>query len=650
MIHALTVKAQRSGGKAKRKPPGLQAGLPAENRLLRYALAILLALAIAVAYSNSLNGPFIFDDENNIVENPSIRMLWPPWNAFRAPMGLGIAGRPLVNFTFALNYAISGFEVWSYHTLNIMIHVMAALILFGIVRRTLTFGSQREYYGRAALPLAFGCALVWGLHPLQTQAVTYIIQRCESLAGLFYLLTLYCSLRGWHASGARERRNWHMAAVASCFLGAGTKEIIVTAPFLVFAYDLVFVHRNPGAALNHSRGLYAGLGLCLLLLGFLVVSVGVGSSGRQALANTSLQYAVSQPQVILHYIRLSLWPDALALDYGWPVSHLQEALPYIVAVLALGLVTAWALWRRFSAGYAAAWFFAILAPTSSFLPIQDLAFEHRMYLPLAGLAALMVIGLYTGTHRGLKSCAPRTVKLKKLLDISGLGLLLVAALSLGTTTYVRNQDYATALAIWSDTIVKRPENYRAHTNLGALLLLEGRQKEAVLHLREALRIKPDYAEAHNNLGYLFFSQGERKEALAHLNEAVNLKPGYPDAHSNLGAVFLSIGQPEEAFEHLTIALGLDPNNAKANNNMGSVLLKLGRPYEALAYFRASLRGRPENPIAHNNLGTLLCRLGRFDEAAFHFGEALRIDPGYSMARKNLEVLRNKQSHELDYDY
>ena len=362
-------------------------------------LAATLAAAIAMAYSNSLNGPFIFDDGNNIAENPSIRSLWPLWDAFAAPMGLGIAGQPLTNFSFALNYAVSGLDVWSYHALNILIHILAAMTLFGIIRRTLTSEKPESYYGPAALPLAFACALIWGLHPLTTQSVTYIIQRCESLAALFFLLTLYSSIRGWQAADSGAQRRWHGAAVATCLLGIGTKEILVTAPLMVFVYDVLFVHENMGETFKRSRLLYAGLGICLTLLALLVVSVGIASSGRQALIYSPLQYAVSQPQVLLHYIRLALWPDALALDYAWPVSELKEAVPSLVIVLSMVGGTVWALRRRYQASYPTVWFFVILAPTSSFMPVQDLVFEHRMYLPLAGLVVFVVLGLYRGVRR-----------------------------------------------------------------------------------------------------------------------------------------------------------------------------------------------------------------------------------------------------------
>jgi len=194
---------------------------------------LLIFAAIMVAYANSFSGPFIFDDVLWISANPHIRHLWPLSNALQPPPGAG-TGRPSVCLTLALNYALSALEPWSYHLFNLAIHASAALVLFGIVRRTLQGPRLRERFGAHANYLAAAIAILWGVHPMQTESVTYVIQRMESLMGLFLLLTLYCVIRG-HDSP--RRLWWYAGAVACCALGMGTKEGMAITPIIVLLYD-----------------------------------------------------------------------------------------------------------------------------------------------------------------------------------------------------------------------------------------------------------------------------------------------------------------------------------------------------------------------------------------------------------------------------
>ena len=596
-----------------------------------WVAALLIAATAGLFYSNSFRGPFIFDDWPNIIENPSIRSLWPLSDALRAPPGTGIAGRPVVNFTFALNYAVSGEKVWSYHALNLLIHVLAALTLFGIVRRTLLSETLRERYGHVSMELALGCTLIWILHPLQTQSVTYITQRCESLMGLLFLLTLYCAIRGWQSDAWNKQ--WRVLAVVACLIGVGTKEVIVAAPFLVFAYDLVFIHHSPGKALRGSRRLYAGLLLCLIALSMLVAAG--GTSAGAIGPYTPLQYALTQPQVILHYLRLAIWPDSLCLDYGWPVTKPEDALPYAAGFVVLLTVSTWALLWRYPLGFLSAWFFAILAPTSSVIPLPDPAFEYRMYLSLAGLAALAVVGGYeTGRHL-LESLVRSETRRKRLAQVGGGSLLVVVIVVLGALTFLRNRDYQSDVSIWTDTVHKRPENARAHNNLGSALVDLGRSQEAIPYFQEVLRLEPDYAKAHNGLGNALGKLGKAQEAIPYFQEALRLEPDYADAYYNLGKALCDLGKPQEAIPHYHQALRLKPYHVDAHNNLGMALAQLGKPREAIPYYQKALRLEPDYTKAYNNLGNALLEIGRPQEAIPHYHQALRLEPSYAKAHNNL---------------
>ena len=267
----------------------------------------LFAVTIA-AYCRTFGVPFIFDDLPSIVDNPSIRHLR---TAFLPPGDSTVGGRPVLNASLAVNYAVSGLAVWSYHALNVAIHALAGLVLFGIVRRTLAARMD----GSATL-VGFCAALVWALHPLLTESVTYVIQRGESLMGLFLLLTLYCLIRG-AASAGRAAKYWYGLSVATCLLGMGTKEVMVSAPLVALLYDRTFLSGSYREAWRRRRWVYAGLAATWLILPFLVISThGRNGSAGYGQGVTPVAYALTQFPAIVHYLRLSFWPFPLIFDYG----------------------------------------------------------------------------------------------------------------------------------------------------------------------------------------------------------------------------------------------------------------------------------------------------------------------------------------------
>ena len=275
----------------------------------------LIVLATLAAYSNSFAGPFVFDDELSIPSNMTIRQLWPIWKPLCPPNhGETVSGRPLLNLSLAIDYAISRLDVWSYHATNLAIHILAALLLFGILRRTFLLPAMRDRWGAAAVPLALTIALVWAVHPLQTESVTYIIQRAESLFGLFYLLTLYCFVRG---VGSSRAMLWYAVCVVACLLGMASKEVMVSAPLMVLLYDRTFVAGSFREAWRRRYGLYLALAGTWLLLGWLVAWSGTrGSSAGFGIGVGCWEYLGTQFGAILNYLKLCVWPHPLVFYYG----------------------------------------------------------------------------------------------------------------------------------------------------------------------------------------------------------------------------------------------------------------------------------------------------------------------------------------------
>lgn len=599
--------------------------------------ALLLPLLIAnvgvLAFGNSLAGDFVFDDENDIVKNQRMSELWTSW--------LPTAGvwRPVTTFSFALNYALSK-EPLGFHAVNMVIHILAALTLYGIVRRTLLLDGFKSRFATSAPWLALTVALLWMVHPLQTESVTYIVHRYESLMGLFYLLTLYCFLRG--ATSSDHARFWQVCAVVSCALGMGSKEVMVTAPLTILVYDRIFLSESWRELMRRRWPIYVGLAATW---GLMARQFLAGLFPQQDWAGFGMQrvsawdYAVSQPAVIVHYLKLCFWPVELCLDYDWPFSQTTGAivLPGLT-ILALLLTSAWALWRRPALGFLGVWFFVILAPTSSVMPIADLAAERRMYL---SLAAVVMLAALVG-HWLVNAVGERW-------DLRPLARTCAASLAVGATvallcvlTILRNQDYYMQEGIWRDVVAKRPLNPRGHHNLAVVLIQRGQYEEAVQQLEIACGLSRTFPLAFRALGYVRENQGRMAEAQTLYEKALQEDPRDARSHNLLGMLLLKQGKPAEAHEHFAEALNHDPYYAEAHNNMGSWLWQQGQAAKARQHYDTALRLKPNYAPAHDNLGMLLQSQGKDAEAEQHFARAAALDPSSADALNHLGMMLVKR--------
>ena len=552
----------------------------------RLLAAATIVLAGILAYANSVTGAFVFDDRPSIVSNASAHNPAPwahPLSAMQAPRNITLSGRPVSAFTIAMNYALAPVDarntfdppapgslvsplsyqsnLWGYHATNIAMHLLAALTLFGVVRRTLLTPALRATFSNASTSLAFVVALLWTLHPLQTGSVTYVIQRVESLMGLFMLLTLYCAIR------AQDSRAlpWSIAGVMACLLGMGSKEVMVGAPIIVMLWDWTFIP-GPFAATMKRRGpLYIGLALTWILLGMLVaMDPRPLSSGFHFAEWPWWRYLATQCGVLLHYLRLAFWPSPLVLDYDWrPARTIGEILLPGLVINALVLVTLWQLVRRTAAGFAGAIFFVVLAPSSSVLPIiTEIAAEHRMYLPLAAVVSLVVLGAYAQLNRFKTSTTIRRIAFA--------GALALAAVFAWQTS-ARNDDYFSDERIWADTVQKRPFNSRARNNYASDLLKSGQAKAAAEHLQVAVAAEPNYAEAHANLGVALGTLQQYPDATAHFERAIAIDPFYTSAFENMAEAYGAQNQLAKAVKYFIKALDQKPDDVALLNKAAWIL-------------------------------------------------------------------------------
>jgi tetratricopeptide (TPR) repeat protein len=611
-----------------------------DARCVRLAGA-LLVLAIIAAYLTSFRGVMVFDDHYAIVDNPLIRdlgrldrVLLPP------PEGGPIAGRPVVNLTLALNHAAGGIAPAGYHAVNLLIHLLAGLALFGVMRRTLL---RLPALSADSVPLALAVASLWALHPLQTESVTYIIQRAESLCGLFYVLTLYCFVRALSPVGGadpavgpsgyktpptqKHSRGWFILSFVACLFGMATKEVMATAPLVVLLYDRVFVGGSWRETWRQRRGIHLALAGTWLLLGALVLSAeNRGGSAGLGTGVAPWSYALTQCEALVHYLRLTLWPDPLVFDYGTTlVGSITAVVPQGLGLLLLLGGTVWALAKKPALGFLGACFFLILAPSSSFVPVatQTMA-EHRMYLPLAPVMVLFALGLRSlvGSSRGLIVC---------------FGLALACA----GLTAARNCVYESELTLWSDTVAHRPQNARAHSNLGIALVEAGRSAEAINHFAEAVRLEPRNAAAHLNLCDTLVSLDRAGEALAPGEAAVEIEPRSAGAHAALARALAALGRTGEAISHYEEARRLQPaahiaaGLAAAYQKLGNESASRGDFRAAITHYQQALSVDPDYVPARANLGNALLVSGRMEEAIAAYREVLRQNPGDARTQENL---------------
>jgi Flp pilus assembly protein TadD len=613
---------------------------------------ILLGLA---AYATAWKAPFLFDDFGSIVEHRDIGRLWPPSYALSGPAMETTAGRPLAALSFNVQYALGARRPAAYRAVNVAIHLAAGLALWGVMRRVFAraWGPQTP-----ELP-SWTAAAMWVVHPMQTESVTYIVQRVESMMGLFYLLTIYAGMRSVEEPG---RRRWRWLCAGCCAAGMGCKEVMATAPVMVALVDRAIYFNSWSQAARRRWPLYAALAGTWLILAGLLAGAPRKTSAGLGLTIGMGEYLATQAWAILRYLRLAIWPDELVFDYGrWTARSAAEIAPGAAAV-ALILAGTIACWTRRSrsallTALAGAWFVLILSPSSSIVPIasQTVA-EHRMYLSLAAVTGAGAAALGLGRLRGAPSAA----------------LSAVAIAALTAATIQRNHDYRTAEAIWADTAAKRPGNSRASTALGLIAAREGRLEDAerwfitsladprdfeahanyalVLHqtsrwpdaerhYRAALQLLPDYAEAHRHYGLLLLETGRLPESEHHLRRATELDDRDALALNNLATVMMAGGRHADAEPLLRRATAANPNDARAWINLGTAVSGQGRTAQAIDCFRRGLALDATLGSGWSNLGFALEKVGDRAQAAQAYAQALRIEPDNADAKAGLERLK-----------
>ena len=678
-------------------------------RALSAAAIVVLGL---LTYANSLSSPFVFDDAVTVHDNASIRHLWPLRAALSPPAhDTPVSGRPLVNLSLAINYAAGGLDPYGYHLVNVATHIVCALLLFGIVRRTLIHAAQplssssdsrpeglryekpavaavgqvaqargqKSAAAQVAQPfraatradgrpkglrydwpasaaatshpyptvLALSCAAIWLVHPLESEVADYVSARTESFMAMFYLLTLYASIR---SANARGRSIWTPAAVAACAFGMACKESMATAPLMVVLYDRVFRFPSWTQAIRSRWPLYAALAASWAVLAALswhgprAQSAGFSADAGLVTVVSPWVYLLNQAIMIVRYLRLVVWPVGLVLDYGAarPVTP-GDAAPYALAIAGL-LAAASAAWiprlRGGAFAFLAAWFFITLAPASSLLPVYtEVGAERRMYLPMMAVAVAAVIaaarlcGLTAGRPGSPASQAARGSR----YALPGfVAVMVVMCGALASATAGRNAEYASGLSIWQ-TVVDRYPHGRARYHLALELEAAGRQDESMIQLSEAVR---DYPDARSILGFTLLDAGRLDDGIDELRTFIRERPSHVNvvvAHGRLADALSARQRYAEAAGEYRQYLTHRPEATVGWTNFGIALAASGRTDEAVHAFERAAAIEPLSGGAHRNLANALLGRGDADAAAQQAQEAVRLAPQDGVAREILEL-------------
>lgn len=574
--------------------------------MLKRALLIQIAIIIivgSVIYAGSLTAPFNFDDEIYLVLNPAIKS----YDFFKDPSLLNNLSlnqdvkhnfflRPVAYLTFAINFSLNELDVRGYHLVNLLLHIANALLVFQFLRLFLTTSWVTERMRSASedfslLPL-FG-ALLFVAHPLQTQAVTYIIQRFVPLACFFYLgaVVLYVQAR------LSDRRSIRVVSLVLSFiatlLAMLTKETSFTLPVVLLMLELMFFTGNLKKRLLRLIPFSATMAVIPLMVMRLAASA--HKAGFSALSDpTNLvnfsgtsrwEYLMTQFGVIVRYLRLLFFPVGQNIDYDYILARdffsMQVMLPLFLLLILLG--TALFLWQRSRrdngapwsrlAAFGILWFFVTLSVESSLIPLEDLLVEHRIYLPSIGFfITLLAAGGALVTRQLLKPVQAAVV-------------VVIAISLLCGATVRRNMLWADNVSIWGDAVAKSPGKERAWNNLGYWLTRSGRHEEAATVLRKGTELFPDYVKMHMNLGIALSNLNRLDEALTATSEAFKRDPGNPRTANNLATLYLRKGMKREGHTLLLKALELKPDYGSAHYNLGCLLVEEGRLNEALETLR-----------------------------------------------------------------
>jgi len=622
-----------------------------------FILLLVLVICICFIYSNSIKGPFVFDDVPNIRDNPRIRL------AKLTLDGITTAGiesysshRPVANISFALNYYFNGYNVVGYHLVNILIHIITGIILFYLIKVTLGLLRSHSLKPRSeknmppdqrnnsihnikrssilTLPRSFGAGstellfipffttFIWMVHPVQTQTVSYIVQRMNGMAAMFYILSLLFYVKARLENRKRKKQALFLGCILSGILSLGSKEIAATLPFFIFLYEWFFFQELSLKWLKRNSIYFLFIFLFIVFFAFFFLDyhpIKIILSTYKTRDFTLWQRVLTEFRVVIYYMSLIIFPHPtrLSLLHDFSISHSFinpiTTLLSFMAILGLMVMSIWLAKRERLLSFCILWFLGNLVIESSLLGLE-IIFEHRVYLP-SMFFILMCVSLVC-----------RFANSRRIWGV----LLCVVAILFSVWTFQRNFVWSDTVSLWEDCLKKSPNQWRPHYNLGIEFAHRGNFDDAIKHYRTALKIKPSYSKAYYGLGNALARKGESEAAIYNYRQAFRINPGYFEAYYNLGQILLNQGKIDQAINNYKKSLNINREMTLALYNLSWIystcnIKKFRNGTKALQLAeKLCMLTDYKQPLALDALAAAYAESGRFNEAVATAKKALKL--------------------------
>ena len=635
---------------------------------------VLISILGFIVYSNTFHCSFHFDDEFLLLDNVALRNI-----ADLKGIWDFLPCRFIFYLSLALNYHFHQFDVYGYHVVNLALHLATAIMVWWLTLLTLStpamtiaaieknaIGKKSSHRSNRIAPIvkqpqekaisgqanciALFVGLIFVSHPIQTQAVTYIVQRAAIMATLFYVTTLCLYAKSRLLLDQKPTSSlvsvYYSGALLTAVLAMFSKEIAITLPLMILLYEFCFFKTKKNFNWKYLLPFLLTI-LIIPITMYLTKNIHAINSGdlRNAMQGTTkvsaTEYLFTQFRVIVTYIRLIFLPVNQNLDYDYPISQSILELPtffsllFLAAILYLGK-------RLFSKykllSFAIFWFFLSLLPESSLFPINDVIFEHRLYLPLVGYCIFLVCGMYY--LFGKKTVTTMVIALTMIIACNSV------------LAYQRNKVWIDEMTLLNDILQKSPNKARPHNNRGNSYMKIAKFDLALLDLNKAIELDPDYVEPRVNRGLIYDYQGKLTEALSDYNKAVEIDPHFVGAYDNRGDVYNKLGNFTQAIADYSKAIELDPAFAAAYNNRGNVYNKQGNFSQALSDFNKAIELNPKLVEAYGGRGLTYAGGGNFTQAMLDLNKAIELNPNNadSYYSRGLTNARHGDSNQAISDF
>lgn len=594
--------------------------------VIHFLLIIILGL---IAYSNTIHSPLHFDDRSNIIENNGIRDISNIPSFFTRFEGPSIMARPLTAATFAVNYYFGGLDTTGYHIFNLGLHIANGILLYlliSITARYLDYSDEKK----TGL-IALFSSLIFMVHPIQTETVTYIVSRSVLLSTFFLLLGIVFFTKAVGSLG-KKRTAYIIALFFASLLGMASREEFLIFPLILMLYDLYFISkRNIKTVLKNWKA-HLPVAAALAYVAYIVSSYDYREhAGFGVKTVTPLEYLMTQFNVHWTYIRLLLLPINQNLDYDYPIAKALFEFPTMLSFI--GYLGLWGaviyLYRKNpTVSFCLLFFLITLAPSSGIIPIADFIFEHRVYVPSIGfgVAVSMLMFLSIGIFRNRHS------------QMFFLLFFCCAPFLLTTIAHERNAVWLSEKSLWGDVLRKSPNKARPYNNLGVFFTKNGQFSLAEDYFEKALEISVDYIDPYFNLGAAYEAMGEYEKAEKAFQNVLRINPNDAEAHNRLGVVYGNLKRYREAEERFQSCLRINPLFFDARNNLGVIYEKMEQYEKAESAYRKALKINPTDTTALSNLGVLFGNQGRYEDALRTFRKALSVNPNDRKVQNNLETI------------